>query len=70
MAVAVIIGGICGIQCYPVTTKSLIGDVSKLSFQVMRIWNGNIIVNDVAEKAAEIVYQKVGFNKDQAAGFG
>ena len=68
VAVAVIIVAFVGYNVIQSQPKSLIGDV-KVEFSGYEE-SGTVTYNsqDIAEKVAEIAYQKVGFNKDQAAG--
>ena len=68
VAVAVIIVAFVGYNIIQSQPKSLIGDV-KVEFSGYEE-SGTVTYNsqDIAEKVAEIAYQKVGFNKDQAAG--
>ncbi|KXT80121.1 hypothetical protein [Streptococcus oralis] len=68
VAVAVIIVAFVGYNVIQSQPKSLIGDV-KVEFSGYEE-SGMVTYNsqDIAEKVAEIAYQKVGFNKDQAAG--
>lgn len=68
VAVAVIIVAFVGYKIIQSQPKSLIGDV-KVEFSGYEE-SGTVTYNsqDIAEKVAEIAYQKVGFNKDQAAG--
>lgn len=68
VAVAVIIVAFVGYNVIQSQPKSLIGDV-KVDFSGYEE-SGTVTYNsqDIAEKVAEIAYQKVGFNKDQAAG--
>ena len=68
VAVAVIIVAFVGYNVIQSQPKSLIGDV-KVEFSGYE-GSGTVTYNsqDIAEKVAEIAYQKVGFNKDQAAG--
>ena len=67
VAVAVIIVAFVGYNVIQSQPKSLIGDV-KVEFSGYEE-SGTVTYNsqDIAEKVAEISYQKVGFNKDQAA---
>lgn len=67
VAVAVIIVAFVGYNVIQSQPKSLIGDV-KVEFSGYEE-SGTVTYNsqDIAEKVAEIAYQKVGFNKDQAA---
>ena len=67
IAVAVIIVAFVGYNVIQSQPKSLIGDV-KVEFSGYEE-SGTVTYNsqDIAEKVAEIAYQKVGFNKDQAA---
>ena len=66
VAVAVIIVAFVGYNVIQSQPKSLIGDV-KVEFSGYEE-SGTVTYNsqDIAEKVAEIAYQKVGFNKDQA----
>lgn len=68
VAAAVIIVAFVGYNVIQSQPKSLIGDV-KVEFSGYEE-SGTVTYNsqDIAEKVAEIAYQKVGFNKDQAAG--
>lgn len=68
IAVAVIIVAFVGYNVIQSQPKSLIGDV-KVEFSGYEE-SGTVTYNsqDIAEKVAEIAYQKVGFNKDQVAG--
>lgn len=68
VAVAVIIVAFVGYNVIQSQPKSLIGDV-KVEFSGYEE-SGTVTYNsqDIAEKVAEIAYQKVGFNKDQAVG--
>lgn len=67
VGVAVIIVAFVGYNVIQSQPKSLIGDV-KVEFSGYEE-SGTVTYNsqDIAEKVAEIAYQKVGFNKDQAA---
>ena len=67
VAVAVIIVAFVGYKVIQSQPKSLIGDI-KVEFSGYEE-SGTVTYNsqDIAEKVAEIAYQKVGFNKDQAA---
>ncbi len=68
VAAAVIIVAFVGYNVIQSQPKSLIGDV-KVEFSGYEE-SGTVTYNsqDIVEKVAEIAYQKVGFNKDQAAG--
>lgn len=68
VAAAVIIVAFVGYNVIQSQPKSLIGDV-KVEFSGYEE-SGTVTYNsqDIVEKIAEIAYQKVGFNKDQAAG--
>lgn len=68
VGVAVIIVAFVGYNVIQSQPKSLIGDV-KVEFSGYEE-SGTVTYNsqDIAEKVAEIAYQKVGFNKNQAAG--
>lgn len=67
VAAAVIIVAFVGYNVIQSQPKSLIGDV-KVEFSGYEE-SGTVTYNsqDIVEKVAEIAYQKVGFNKDQAA---
>ena len=68
VGVAVIIVAFVGYNVIQSQPKSLIGGV-KVEFSGYEE-SGTVTYNsqDIAEKVAEIAYQKVGFNRDQAAG--